>query len=60
MILLQDGSITDADGVHHRVLNAVVETPEGDSCSGIISVFHDRLELIGDGSLASASLSFRP
>ena len=53
---MQDGSITDADGVYHRVLKAVVETPEGDGCSGVVLVSNDRLELVGDGDLESASI----
>ncbi len=58
--ILQDGAYTDADGVYHRVLNAVVETPSGLNCSGVVSVFRNRVEIIGDGHLESAVILLHP
>ena len=37
----------DEWGIHHRVLNAVVETKPGTGCYGIMDVYTDRLELRG-------------
>ena len=55
---LQDGAFTDADGVYHRVLRAVVEAQPGQDCCGIVSISGESLHLKGQGDLASASLSF--
>jgi hypothetical protein len=52
---MQDGSVVDEDGIYHRVFKAVVETPAGGGCSGIVRVTEDRLELVGDG-IESVSL----
>ena len=41
-------------GIHHRVLNAVIETAPGTDCYGIVDVFRDRLELRGVGDMVSA------
>ena len=50
----QDGYVQDDFGIHHRVLNAVVETPPGRDCYGWLDVFADRLHLRGCGDLQSA------
>jgi manganese-dependent ADP-ribose/CDP-alcohol diphosphatase len=56
---LQDGYALDDWGIHHRVLNAVVETQPGTDCHGIIDVFRDRLELRGSGAMVSAVMHAR-
>lgn len=50
----------DKTGLHHRVLNCVVETRPGEACHGTVEVHSDRLELRGEGTLGSASMPFRP
>lgn len=55
---MQDGYALDERGIHHRVLAAVVETPPGRDCYGVIDVYADRLELIGQDRMASAVMHF--
>lgn len=55
----QDGYAVDDWGLHHRVLNAVVETEPGTNCYGIIDVYSDRLELRGTGNMVSAAMLAR-
>ena len=49
----------DEWGIHHRVLNAVVETKPGTGCYGIMDVYTDRLELRGTGDMVSAIMHAR-
>ena len=56
---LQDGYAVDEWGIHHRVLNAVVETKPGTACHGIMDVYTDRLELRGAGAMVSATMHAR-
>ena len=49
----------DEWGIHHRVLNAVVETKPGTACHGIMDVYTDRLELRGAGDMVSANMHAR-
>jgi manganese-dependent ADP-ribose/CDP-alcohol diphosphatase len=49
----KDGYIRDAAGIHHRVCQAVLETPPGRDCFGVLSVFPDRIEVEGYGDFAS-------
>ena len=46
-------------GIHHRVLNAVVETEPGTDCYGIIDMYNDRLEIRGVGDMESAVMRAR-
>ena len=48
----------DQHGVHHRVLNAVLETMPGKDCYGWVDVYPTRLELVGVGELDSQSMPF--
>ncbi len=57
---MQDGYVVDDWGIHHRVLNAVVETEPGTDCYGIIDAYADRLELRGVGDMESAVMRARP
>ena len=56
---LQDGYAVDEWGIHHRVLNAVVETKPGTACHGIMDVYTNRLELRGTGDMVSAIMHAR-
>ena len=49
----------DEWGIHHRVLNAVVETKPGTDCYGIVDVYTDRLEVQGTGDMVSATMHAR-
>ena len=51
--------MVDDWGLHHRVLNAVVETEPGTDCYGIIDVYSNRLELRGIGDMVSAVMHAR-
>ncbi|KAK9813913.1 hypothetical protein WJX73_004524 [Symbiochloris irregularis] len=53
-----DGQQRDHAGIHHRVLNAIIETPPDRDCYGWVDVFPDRLELTGVGELQSSTMSF--
>jgi manganese-dependent ADP-ribose/CDP-alcohol diphosphatase len=55
---MQDGYALDERGIHHRVLAAVVETPPGRDCFGVLDVYPDRLELLGQDRMASAVMPF--
>jgi manganese-dependent ADP-ribose/CDP-alcohol diphosphatase len=37
-------------GIHHRVCEAVLETPPGDQCHAVVSIFDDRIEIQGRGA----------
>lgn len=54
----QDGYKVDKHGVHHRVLNAVLETERGKDCYGWIDAYSDHLDLVGVGGLDSQQMSF--
>lgn len=54
---VQDGAAFDEQSsVHHRVLNAVVETLPGTDCYGVVDVFEDCLKLTGFGRLETADM----
>lgn len=55
---MQDGYKVDKHGVHHRVLNAVLETKPGKDCYGWIDAYSDHLDLIGVGDLESQQMPF--
>ena len=57
-VLSQDGYAVDEHGIHHRVLNAVLETKPGKDCYGCIDVYGDRLDLVGVGELDSQNMPF--
>lgn len=45
------GYFFDQDtGIHHRVCEAVLETPPGDQCHAVVSIFDDRIEIQGRGA----------
>ena len=48
----------DQHGVHHRVLNAVLETKPGTDCYGWVDVFATHLNLVGVGDLQSQNMPF--
>ena len=50
---VQDGYLQDDHGIHHRVLNGVIETPTGQDCYGWLDVFQAQLVLQGVGALDS-------
>lgn len=51
--------MVDEWGIHHRVLNAVVEREPGTDCHGVIDVYGNRLELRGMGDMLSAVMHAR-
>mmetsp|Transcript_43609 Transcript_43609/g.68276 ORF Transcript_43609/g.68276 Transcript_43609/m.68276 type:complete len:185 (-) Transcript_43609:294-848(-) len=53
------GFCVDEAGIHHRVLEAVVECPPGTDAFGIVEVYRDRLELRGYGGMKDTSFAFR-
>lgn len=53
----QDGQRQDEAGIHHRVLNAIIETPPDQDCYGWLDVFEDHLQLTGIGQLQSSTMS---
>ncbi|KAL0040214.1 hypothetical protein WJX77_000504 [Trebouxia sp. C0004] len=53
-----DGYAVDEHGVHHRVLNAVLETEPGKDCYGWLDVYADHLDLVGIGELDSQKMPF--
>jgi hypothetical protein len=55
---MQDGYAVDEHGVHHRVLNAVLETEPGKDCYGWLDVYADHLLLHGVGELDSQKMPF--
>lgn len=56
----KDGQHRDHTGIHHRVLNAVIETPPDRDCYGWVDVFEDCLQLTGVGDLQSTTMRFSP
>ena len=50
----RDGYVCDEAGIHHRVCEAVLETPPGLDCFGIVSVYDDKIVVAGHGSFDSA------
>lgn len=55
---MQDGYTVDQHGVHHRVLDAVLETEPGKDCYGWIDVYSNYLDLVGVGDLQSQKMPF--
>ncbi|EFJ36568.1 hypothetical protein SELMODRAFT_78013 [Selaginella moellendorffii] len=53
------GEGVDEKGIHHRVLEAVLECPPGENSFGRVDVYEDRLELLGTGRMRSATVFFR-
>lgn len=49
----QDGFACDAAGIRHRVCKAVLETPPGRECYGIVEVFEDSIRINGVDTFAS-------
>lgn len=56
--MVQDGYTLDEHGVHHRVLNAVLETEPGKGCFGWIDAYSGHLQLVGVGELESQKMLF--
>ncbi|GBG88602.1 hypothetical protein CBR_g48132 [Chara braunii] len=52
------GYAVDKHGIHHRVLEAVLECPPGSDAYGHVDVFEDRLVLTGTGALVSSVMHF--
>lgn len=52
------GHSVDSHGVHHHVLEAVLECPPGSDAYGYIDIFDDRLSLHGTDRMASADMFF--
>lgn len=52
------GYAVDSHGIHHRVLEAVLECPPGSDAFGYIDVYHDRLLLIGMDRMESTEMIF--
>ncbi|KAI7843313.1 hypothetical protein COHA_003014 [Chlorella ohadii] len=48
-----DGMATDAAGIRHRVCKAVLETPPGRECYGIVDVYSDAIHIRGVDTFAS-------
>ncbi|GAB4813996.1 hypothetical protein N2152v2_001042 [Parachlorella kessleri] len=48
-----DGYFQDEHGIHHRVCKAVLETPPGRDCFGVVDVFPDRLVVRGVDTFSS-------
>ena len=44
--------------MHHRVLDAVLETEPGKDCYGWIDVYNNYLDLVGVGDLQSQKMPF--
>ena len=55
-----DGFHTDSAGIRHRVCKAVLETPPGRHCYGVVHVYADRVELCGVDTFASESWPLEP
>uniref|UniRef100_A0A1D2A4L9 Calcineurin-like phosphoesterase domain-containing protein n=2 Tax=Auxenochlorella protothecoides TaxID=3075 RepID=A0A1D2A4L9_AUXPR len=56
----RDGYCRDSAGIHHRVCAAILETPPGNDCHGIIEVFDDRIRVVGHGRFQSDDWSLGP
>ena len=52
----QNGYVRDERGLHHVVLNAVVETLPDQDCYGVLDLFEHELSITGVGRLASHHL----
>ncbi|GLJ08295.1 hypothetical protein SUGI_0085830 [Cryptomeria japonica] len=52
------GYVVDSHGIHHRVLEAVLECPPGSDAFGYIDVYHDQLSLVGTDRMASTEMHF--
>eukprot|EP00252_Welwitschia_mirabilis_P007585 TRINITY_DN19113_c0_g1_i2.p1 TRINITY_DN19113_c0_g1~~TRINITY_DN19113_c0_g1_i2.p1 ORF type:complete len:326 (-),score=53.39 TRINITY_DN19113_c0_g1_i2:152-1129(-) len=48
----------DSHGIHHRVLEAVLECPPGTDAFGYIDVYNDRISLIGTDRMSSTEMLF--
>lgn len=44
----------------HRVVASALEAAKGSDCHGVVNVFADRVEIVGAGYMASASVAHRP
>jgi manganese-dependent ADP-ribose/CDP-alcohol diphosphatase len=53
------GYAEDKQGIHHRVLEAALECPEGSDAYGCIDVFSDRLILHGTDMMVGMEMPFR-
>lgn len=53
------GFHTDTMGVHHITFPSPLECKVGEACFGTMDVFHDRLELRGQGKVQSRRLEYR-
>ncbi|KAK9808721.1 hypothetical protein WJX72_002505 [[Myrmecia] bisecta] len=51
-----DAYALDETGIHHRVVNAILETPPGRDCYGWVDVYQDRLECTGVDNMQSYTL----
>ena len=56
----QGGHCIDSGGVHHRVLEAVLECPPGTDAYGQVDVYHDKVSIMGVDRMESMELFFRP
>lgn len=54
----EGGHSVDKHGVHHHVLEAVLECPPGSDAYGYVDVYPDRLCLCGKDRMASADMVF--
>lgn len=52
------GYTKDSHGVHHRVLEAILECPPGTDAFGHIDVYEHRISLVGVGRMESADMYF--
>lgn len=52
------GYTLDSHGVHHRVLEAVLECPPGTDAFGQVNVYQHRLSLVGTGYMESTEMYF--
>lgn len=55
---IQDGYTVDKHGVHHRVLDAVLESMPGTDCFGWVDMYSTHLNLTGVGDLQSQHMPF--
>ncbi|KAM7479840.1 hypothetical protein LguiA_028053 [Lonicera macranthoides] len=53
------GHTVDSHGVHHRVLEAVLECPPGTDAFGYVDVYDDRLSLIGTDRMENTDMIFQ-
>lgn len=50
--------VVDSHGIHHRVLEAVLECPPGTNAFGHVDVYSDRLALVGSSNMKSTEMHF--